>query len=317
MNVSITRWSVRLLLVSVLMPVSLDAAPVLRFFAMGDLPYWESEHLLLDELLDQELRQRPPFMVHVGDVKGGREPCTEAALARIADLFQSQPFPVVYTPGDNDWTDCRRAAAGGYDPEERLALLRHLIYSDPSVLRLAELGAVSDDQAFPENFSFLYQGVLFATVHLVGSRNNLNPSDPQAQAEHEMRSAANQRHLDRVIAAANAADASAMVLVFHANPSFEAASPPQGYGPFLEDLARLLRGYPGPVLAIHGDTHRYKFDHPMRNPDTGREQPRFTRLEVPGSPVVAGVWVTIDAGAAEPFAVELAYPDAREGLMGE
>ena len=36
-----------------------------------------------------------------------------ASLRRVRD-------PFVYTPGDNEWTDCHRAKFGGFVPTERL-----------------------------------------------------------------------------------------------------------------------------------------------------------------------------------------------------
>src|SRR5690606_35598316 len=36
---------------------------------------------------------------------------------------------LVYTPGDNEWTDCHRSRAGGFDPLERLAALRSLFFA--------------------------------------------------------------------------------------------------------------------------------------------------------------------------------------------
>lgn len=306
-----------LVLLAALLPVWVNAGSAVRFFAIGDIPYSESERALLHNLLEQELPKRPPFLVHVGDVKDGKAPCTDTTLSGIADLFRELPVPVVFTPGDNDWTDCRRPAAGGYDPGERLALLRRLCYSNPSVLRLSDLDVSAAGGDFPENYHFLYEGVLFAVVHVVGSHNNLLPKDPNAVQEYQARSEANRRHFERVATAAAQADATAIVLIFHANPGFESSSPPRGYRSFFADLERLFARFSGPVLAIHGDTHRYKLDHPYRDPETGAKSLRFTRLEVPGSPTVAGVWVFVDPASPVPFSAELAYPDARQGLIDD
>jgi hypothetical protein len=285
-----------------------------RFLAIGDVPYSESEHLLLDTLLAQELPRRTPFLVHVGDIKAGSSPCTDAALTRIADRFRALPVPVVYTPGDNEWTDCRREAAGGYDPRERLAFLRRLFYLDPGVLRLDALGATHSQPAVPEDYWFLYEGVLFATVHVVGSNDNLLSRNPAAAAEHKARAEANRLHLGRVAEAAEATGAKALVLLFHANAGLERDVPLLAYRPFRESLDRLLARFPGPVLAIHGDTHTYQLDRPLKDPRTGVPIPRFHRLEVPGSPVVGGVWVTVDPASEEPFRVDPVYPVARDSL---
>ncbi len=306
-----------MLLASVLLAPTAGAEPAVRFFAIGDVPYSESEYELLAALLERELRRSPAFLVHVGDIKSGSAPCTDQAFARIADLFQSLPVPVLYTPGDNEWTDCHRRRAGGFDPRERLMRLRRLFYVEGSVLRLDELGAEANDPSHPENYYLLFNGVLFAAVHLVGSHNNLTPNNEAALTEHLERAEANRGHLERVAAVAKAEDASSLVLLFHANPGFEASSPPRGYGPFAESLAALLGQFQGPVLAVHGDTHRFRFDQPLRDPGHGGVLRRFVRLEVPGSPIVAGVRVSVDPAADQPFAVELAPADARERLIAE
>ena len=37
------------------------------------------------------------------------------------EQFDRFEMPLLYTPGDNEWTDCHRPAAGAYNPLERLA----------------------------------------------------------------------------------------------------------------------------------------------------------------------------------------------------
>jgi hypothetical protein len=303
------------LLLAPLLSFPLNAGDVVRFFAFGDLPYSAAEDEMLAALLADVSKEGPEFLVHVGDLKSGASPCTERALGRMATLFKEQTVPVVYTPGDNEWTDCHRWKAGGYDPLERLAVLRPLYYGEDDVLRLSELRVSRENASYPENYWFIVDGVFFATVHVVGSHNNLTPGNTAALDEAMTRSRSNRQHLQAAVEAANAVDASAFVLLFHANPGFEMPVPPRGFGRFSEDLAALLRNYSGPVLAIHGDTHTYRYDHPLRDPETGQAMQRFTRLEVPGSPVVGGVWVSVARGAAEPFSVEPTYPDSREQLI--
>jgi hypothetical protein len=307
----------RALLLSFTVVAGLHAGPLVRFFAIGDVPYNDAELMVLETFLGQELKKGTPFVVHVGDIKGGREPCSDERLKVVAELFRTQPVPVVYTPGDNEWTDCHRAAAGGYDPLERLAAVRRLFYGDPGVLKVDALAVVRPDAAFPENYYFLYRDVLFVTVHAVGSHNNRKPRDPAAMAEFEARTAADRRLLQAVAAAANARHAKAVILAFQADPGFEKSKPPNGFAPLWQDLRTLLRDFRGPILAIHGDSHTYTFDHPLKSATTGEREGRFVRLEVPGSPVVGGVWVTVEPTAPEPFKADPVYPDAHELLMGE
>jgi hypothetical protein len=306
-----------LLLAFALAATPAPAASGVRFLAIGDVPYSAAEFRVLRTFLAEEVKKGPPFVIHVGDIKGGSEPCTDARLREIAELFRAQPVPVVYTPGDNEWTDCHRLMAGRYDPLERLGAVRRLFFGDPGVLKLNLLGAVHPESAFPEDYYFLYQGVMFAAVHAVGSHNNRNPKDSAAMLEFRARAAANRRLIRKTAAAANAAHATAVVVIFQADPGFGRSKPPRGFAPLWEDLRVLLKRFAGPVLAIHGDSHRYTFDHPLKDAATGRVETRFTRLEVPGSPIVGGVWVTVEPGAARPVRVNPVYPDARALFMGE
>jgi hypothetical protein len=290
----------------------------LRFLAIGDLPYSLAEHDLLARLLRREVTRGTPFLVHVGDFKSGSKPCTDESFARIARLFRSQPAPLVYTPGDNEWTDCRRDSAGAYDPQERLSGLRRVFFADPGVLRLHELGVQVTDPDYPENYHFLRGGALFATVHVVGSENNRLEGEPAALAEHEARTHANRRHLAAVTRVAERGRANAIVLLVHANVSLEDRASLAPFASFREALEALIRSYRGPVLMIHGDTHKYRFDQPLRHPESGEVIDRFYRLEVPGAPVVGGVWVKVQPeGEAKPFAVTPVYPDAQAELVGE
>jgi hypothetical protein len=287
------------------------AKPPLRFFVVGDAPYAAAEFTPLSRLLDVAGGLAPAFIVHVGDIKGGRQPCSDSRNERIASLFRSQQVPVLYTPGDNEWTDCHRRAAGGRDPLERLAALRQQFFGDPAVLHNQSLGLVVPDPRFPENAYLIQDQVIFVLVHVVGSKNNRRPKVASAMREWRQRSAANRALIEAAAAAAKDAEARAMVLFFHANPLFETAEP--GFRPFLEDLSWLLEQFPGPVLAVHGDTHRFRFDQPLADRDNaGEASQRLWRLEVPGSPLLGGVWVTVNNDREPPFKIEVVYPRADE-----
>ncbi|MGB5831286.1 MAG: metallophosphoesterase [Thiohalocapsa sp.] len=286
----------------------------LRFLALGDIPYSGGEMDFLRTLLRETMAQRPPFIIHVGDIKAGNQPCSDARIQSVADLFREQPAPLFYTPGDNEWTDCHRQRAGSHDPLERLGALRRIMFSDPSVLHTEALQPVVPDPAYPENLYFHRDGALIALVHVVGSNNNFRPNDSLPMAEYRVRAAANRALLKQAAQAANRLGASAFVIALHANPLFEEQGARRGFVPLKEDLRRLLASYPGPVLLIHGDTHRFRFDQPLTDAD-GNPIERFSRLEVPGSPSVAGVWVTVDTAAVPAFAVEVVYPNTYGSLF--
>ena len=307
----------RLLLVLLFVVAATADAQPLRFFAVGDLPYAAGEVDDLRRLLADASAQPLSFILHVGDIKAGNQPCTDARIRVVADLFRALPVPVLYAPGDNEWTDCHRAGAGRHDPLERLSALRRVFYADPAVLHNAALNLVHPDAAYPELAYFSDDRVLFVLLHVVGSNNNHRPGDAGAMAEFRARSAANRLLLDRAVKAAKDNEARAMVVIFHANPLFDETGARSGFVPLKQDLRRLLAAYPGPVLLIHGDTHRFRFDRPLQDPDSGGAIARVQRLEVPGSPLVAGVRVRIDPDAAEPFDAKVVFPSAFDALYSD
>jgi hypothetical protein len=69
------------------------------------------------------------------------------------------------------------------------------------------------------------------------------------------------------------------------------------FEPFLTTLREEAARFGRPVLIAHGDHHRYTVDRQLGLAN-------LTRLEVPGSPTVGWVRVTITPRAREPFAFE-------------
>ena len=286
-----------------------------RFFAVGDLPYHRAEEAPLQALLAAVALEQPSFIVHLGDIKSGGSPCTDEQLRRVAALFQAVPVPVVYTLGDNEWTDCHRPGAGGWDPRERLARLRKIFFADPAVLRLAALGVIQADERYPEIYGFVAGEVLFVALHVVGSDNGLGAAYAGARAEFESRDAVNRAFLSRMLDSPAGQGARALVVLIQANPFFESGKGPEGFQGFKQQLVATMSRFPGPVLVVHGDTHRYQHNHPLLDPARGVPFERFTRVEVPGSPLVGGVWIRVDPDAEEPFTVKPVYAVSLETFV--
>ena len=98
-----------------------------------------------------------------------------------------------------------------------------------------------------------------------------------------------------------------MVVAFHANPNLEQSENDRyrrTYEPFIEALEEEVERFGNPVLVVHGDNHDYVVDHPLVRRTTGRRLENLTRVQVPGSPLVGWVRVTVTPGADEPFAFE-------------
>ena len=106
----------------------LASAQPLPFGLFGDTPYSAWERAQLPGLMADMAAADPAFVVHAGDFKSGADACSDALFQDRLALFQASRVPLVYVPGDNDWTDCHRRSNGAYDPLERLERLRGLFF---------------------------------------------------------------------------------------------------------------------------------------------------------------------------------------------
>jgi hypothetical protein len=284
------------------------------FATLGDAPYspWEDLQfrLVLQDLGAHDLA----WVLHVGDIFGLR--CTDDRYRWTLDRFRRLPHPVIYALGDNEWADCWENRSGGFAPAERLARVRQIFFSHPTrslggrALPLISQGGTPFFSEYVENARLTHQGVVVATMHLVGSWNGLRPFPRRTQAddvEVERRTAAAAAWLRETFADARAANASAVVLAWHANLALERpAHDPyrQAFEPFVTTLQDEVEQFAGPVVAIHGDGHEYTVDHPLVRRGSGERLVRFTRVQVPGSPAVGWVRVTVTPGPEPTFAFE-------------
>ena len=92
---------------------------------IGDTPYGDQQEAAFPRLV-AAVNDDPDVetVVHLGDIKNGSSTCDDARFIRLRALYDTFEDPFLYTPGDNEWTDCHRPAAGGYVPTERLARIR-------------------------------------------------------------------------------------------------------------------------------------------------------------------------------------------------
>jgi calcineurin-like phosphoesterase family protein len=294
-------------------PPSPTPSGAFSFAVLGDAPYyvWEEikYRLVMQDLRAHDLR----LVLHVGDIFW--RPCTDARYQRSLDWFNALPHPVIYTPGDNEWADCWTPAAGEFAPLERLARLRQLFYPAPTSLGGRRVSIVTQAGGggypeFVENVRWTHEGLVFVTVHLVGSGNAMQSFSGRTRQDDEAvvrRTAAATAWLREAFAEATASGAPAVVIGFHANPSFErSVDDPErrSYEPFLSALEEETERFGKPVLVVQGDDHIYTVDQPLIRRTTGRTLESLTRLQVPGSPDVGWVRVVVTPGARPSFNFE-------------
>ncbi len=294
----------------------------LSFAVLGDTPYTPAQVGPFVRMIgainaDSSVR----FVVHVGDIKSGAQVCTNTHLAGRLALLQRFAKPVIFTPGDNDWTDCHERANGRFHPHERPSLLRRVFYSNPErslgqrPMRVVSQRTSPGYERFVENVRFDVDGLTCCTLHIVGSDDGLaswsdiDPADSAVRprtdrlAEVIARRAAALDWLDKTFDHARRRAADGVAIFMHANPRFgrRPTSPRRaGYNAFIDRLRQHASAFERPVLLAHGDLHWHFVDRPLA------DARNLTRMQVPGSPFVGWVKVGFSAGAQRAFDFESA-----------
>jgi len=198
-------------------------------------------------------------------------------------------------PGDNEWTDCRRTFASSYDPLERMQKLRELFFAGSGALGQQPLALVRQSAAtqgrydYPEHARWEHGGVVFITLNAPGPYNNAD-AYPQ---EHSQRLAAMLDWIARGFRHAQGRGAKAVVVAMHANPWQSPPRPRRGFREVLAALSRESRAFDGAVLLLHGDTHHFRVDQPLRTDGSADSVPNLTRVEVFGYPWMNWVRVRV------------------------
>ena len=270
------------------------------FAVMGDAPYDEREESAFAAMLPTLDREPLAFIVHVGDIQHGAQACSDATYAKRKAQFDASAHPFLYTPGDNEWTDCRFAHAPVNDPVERLARLRQVFFASSRTLGQRRF-ETAVQEGYPENRLWTRANVVFVTLDVPGSDNNMG-YDARNDAEAHARDAANARWLAHAVDEALARDAAALVLFIQANPWF-VHKEPRAFAAFLASLREAAARWRKPILFVHGDTHTFRVDWPLTDA-TGAAVANVTRLETYGSPFVGWVKVTVDPADPQPFRIE-------------
>ena len=262
----------------------------------GDLPYNDVQKTVgVPNLISDMNSQRLAFTVHDGDLKAGSGPCPDSLYTDAKARLNMLQAPAMFTPGDNDWTDCDRNA--GTNSSERLAFERTVLFATPFSLGQHPLRQEVQAPPYVENRRWEAGRVVYATLNVQGSCNNLCDTAPDP-AEWAARNAADIAWLKATFAEAAAHRAAAVMLIFQADPGFDGSDAtraplrdpktlaetdanPDGFQAFLTELRNQAVAFGKPVVAVHGDSHYFRIDKPLQDA-TGRRVQNFTRVETFG-----------------------------------
>jgi hypothetical protein len=329
--------------------IAADDNSVYSIGLWGDLPYNDVQALTgVPNLIADMNSQRLAFTVQDGDLKGGNSIANSTSVTTCADglytqalrYFNALKAPAVFTPGDNDWTDCDRPSNGGFNSLERLDHERQVFFNTPFSLGQRKmrqevqtsplcLGVASDGtKTFvpcSENRRWTVGRVTYATLNIQGSCNNLCDTAPDS-AEYAARNAANIAWMQETFDVALAKKSAAVMFVTQGNPGWdltdgtraplrdpktlaEAIPATDGYQVFLSALRDEVIAFHKPVAYVHGDSHYFRVDKPFLDA-SGKRLENFTRVETFGDNAANGtndanwVKVLVDARSREVFAYQ-------------
>jgi len=276
------------------------------------------------------------FSIFNGDSKDGGTECSNYAIGKhVMDYFKRLNNSVLYSVGDNEWTDCHRTSDGSYNPIERLSYLRKIFFSKSttqgnnalSVERQGKLG-----QAYSENSRFVKNSVMFVALHMPGSNNNFvstpslcskyskrTESDCDIQTkEYVARNKKNLEWLESSFAKAKKEKLAGIVINIQADPyfafkmsggryqnNFLVSLDPSinGYADFFHELIKQTDSFHGQVLLNHSDSHYFKVDKAMFD-QNGAITSNFTRVEDFGGIEQSWIEMTVDPNSKNVFSLQ-------------
>lgn len=282
----------------------------------------------VDSMNDHDLA----FTLFTGDTKNGHVPCTDKMIGEnVLNVFNALHMPTLYSLGDNEWTDCHRTSNSSYDPLERLSYLRKTFFSralsqGPEPLSLQRQAL--EDGTLSENSRFVKNSVSFVALSVPGSNNNLVATQKQckkeserseedcqdASEEYRARNARNIAWLNASFNEARYEHYTGLVILIQADVFFPyelsdggfndeflpSLDENNGFADFYLTLQRETQNFDGQVLLVHGDSHYFKIDKPMYDPD-GRLTANFTRVQVFGEKDNSWVELHVDPSTDHVF----------------
>jgi hypothetical protein len=304
------------------------AAPHFTFAVVANTMHSSADEAATQRLIEAIGRERDvSFIVYNGNLKGPKEACRDALYERRQALLETSRPPLFFIPGQHDWVDCGTAEAGGFDPVERLDLLRQTLFADSTSMgqnpiALTRESEVSRFRPFRENVRWQAGDIVFVGLNAPGPNNHYLTAGGR-NGEFEDRVIANAFWLEHAGEYAKRREARAVVVFIQGDPDPERYERPDrfawlrfahsprrdGFLEFKRSLVKLAQIFHGPVLVIHCDDEAasggFVIDQPLRN-DKGMLVTNLTRVAIAPHDRL-NQWIQIDAelGRKPPFRVSV------------
>jgi hypothetical protein len=310
-----------------------------EFAHMSDQGYSPPDIIKLNDML-HVISADPTinFVLHTGDL--GAPLCTteskQAQFTQLNSVFQ----PLIVTPGDNDWANCD-------DPIGQLTSFRQIFYynlmKNPKSAVSTSLGqnkltlkSQNGQQGLVENQSWVYNNIMFATLHIVGDGDGCELSDPvtgdvigttnnipsSCSPEKLQRQISDIKWLKAVFSSAKEMNLNGIVLGVqmlqygNGKVNLDGSCVDQNdmeckiHEPYRIALNAELKAYSKPVALLYGDEHIFRVDYPY--PDT---YPNFVNAEALGSPDIGYTRVKVDPNDPKLFSFSKGYCLPRLGSV--
>jgi len=291
---------------------------------IGDRPYGAAKLAEMPQLIGQ-INADPAvsLVIHLGDIEAGSKTgCLDAYFSSIKDLFDTFEDPFVYTPGDNEWTDCHQylKSNGLNTPTERLQAVRTLFFPTPGQtlgLHPRQVATQASDPLnsdYVENVTWTQGNVLFATVNIQGSNNDLAPWSldpatdmpanyldyPSQADEFAARAKADSTWIAQAFARATRTNARGLVLAFQADMWDPAEPTLSGFDKLVEQIGTLAAAFGRPVLLLEGDSHVWRVDAPFTTGAVVTPTSTLFSALHPSTPVAPNVTRHVVDGSGSP-----------------
>jgi hypothetical protein len=306
------------------------------YAVIGDTPYGLPQlENFPNDVAEINADPNVQMVMHLGDIKNGSSECTTPYFEQIRADFDGFADPLVYTPGDNEWTDCHRANNGAYWPAgpvlngdarpARLSEIHRIFFPKPGwTLGRHAMHVQAQGGNYVENVMWDQGDVQFGDLNVPGSNNDWLPWFEQPRTTSQIdevtnRTAADLTWMDQIFDRARDEHDKAVAIGIQADmwdPAIEGdPSQHDHFQPIVQELARQALRFHGPVLLLNGDSHKFVDDYPLADPSRPQNKaiygitqdvPNLRRITVNGSTTPCHEWLklSVDPGASSIFSYQ-------------